>query len=499
MPPISDYLPDFSNSDEMAAWGAIGNMLIGGSAPRYAPNGNGITGGNKLNSLAALAGMGMTGAVQGANGAQAYQQEQLANQNSGVMNPIAQQTAQLGLDKQQALQPLQIGMIKNALNSSQGGGSAPFGMPSSGSGSSGAGIDAADMQFAQAYQLAMASGDMAKAAGVLQSWAEHNPQLAGRVKNEEARNSIVALPGGRQVPGSQIMPAYGSPAPSIAAPQPMQGGSSSNIPMPQPPGSFNGPVPPSAQPVPASQLFPQSSMGINPNDPVEVAAATEAAKAQAEANVKVATAGPVKSAEDQGANLAEAQKAYSVMQSNFPMLQQRIQDLTKANDLSSFGPPKLANGGVLAKVMSPLSSSLNNDAEGNGPITAFHASQDDPVNSANVRLKQTASQGILPEMSSLMGSQNLKGNKYLEGIVSNAGGIDLTTSKTGRQTQINGLAKQYVQSMVAAHDMIANRGGTPDPLPPEVVRAAVQYGTMSKKDAKKYLLSNHAAQFGGDQ
>lgn len=86
---ISDYMPDFSDPNSMAAWGALGNVLIGGSAPRYAPNGNGITGGNKLNSLAALAGMGMTGAVQGADGAQEFQKNQLANQQSQVMNPLA--------------------------------------------------------------------------------------------------------------------------------------------------------------------------------------------------------------------------------------------------------------------------------------------------------------------------------------------------------------------------------------------------------------------------
>lgn len=242
---VSDYLPDFSDPDSMAAWGALGNVLIGGSAPRYAPNGNGITGGNKLNSLAALAGLAVTGAVSGAQGAQQFKANQLENQNAGVMNPINQQMAELGLEKQQALQPLQIGMMKNAMGASGSSGpSAPFGMPQSQGGNGlGGGIDMADQQFAQAYQLAMASGDLAKAAVVMQSWAEHNPQLAGAVKKQQEMNTFQKTPQGTYEMPNGGASSFGSPAP-LLPPQVQQ----QSIPMP--------PTPAQIPQINASQLQP---------------------------------------------------------------------------------------------------------------------------------------------------------------------------------------------------------------------------------------------------
>jgi len=97
---------------------------------------------------------GLAAIPQGVATARALQGQNMQNQMQ-----------RLNLERQQAMQPAMLNMIKNGFGS-------PSGTPNNGSASGGS---PADAQFAQAYQLAMMSGDMGKAATVLQSWAEHNP------------------------------------------------------------------------------------------------------------------------------------------------------------------------------------------------------------------------------------------------------------------------------------------------------------------------------------
>lgn len=182
---------DFNDPNQMAIFGALGNMLIAGGTPIKGQSGMGAG-----NAAALLGGAGLQGAVAGAGGAQKYQATDIANQTAG-----------LGLERQKAIQPYQIKMIQSML----GGGAAPGSLSGGGGGSS-----PADRMFQQAYSLALSSGDMAKASSVLQAWAEHNPKLAGAIEQEKAKNAVHETAGGTMfgingIPGA---PAYGSMAPA---------------------------------------------------------------------------------------------------------------------------------------------------------------------------------------------------------------------------------------------------------------------------------------------
>lgn len=169
--------------------------------------------------------------------------------NIGLQGP-EYQMKELQLQKQQDLQPMQIALAKSGMSMGQGlmsGMPSPSsngtlsqqggGQPTSGQGSQ------ADAQFAQAYRLALMSGsqtgDYKTAANVLQSWAEHNPQLAGQIKNEQEKNTLKELPNGQQVMGSTLMGGKSNQDGSSAITTPSGqivnvGGGSQNIPIPPP-------------------------------------------------------------------------------------------------------------------------------------------------------------------------------------------------------------------------------------------------------------------------
>lgn len=187
-------LIDFNDPNDMALWGALGNVLTVGSTPHPGMSGMGAG-----NAFLALAGAGLQGATTGAQAAQKYQAGDIANQTAG-----------LGLERQKAIQPYQIKMIKDMM-----GGGAPGALGGPGM----ADASPADGMFRQAYSLAMASGDMGKASAVLQAWAEHNPKLAGAIEQEKQKNSVHETPNGPMfgvngIPGSDSSaPAFGSMAP----------------------------------------------------------------------------------------------------------------------------------------------------------------------------------------------------------------------------------------------------------------------------------------------
>lgn len=187
---------DFNDPNDMALWGALGNVLTVGSTPH--PGASGMGAGN---ALLALGGAGLQGAVTGAQAAQKYQAGDIANQTAG-----------LGLERQKAIQPYQIDMIKKMM-----GGQAPGSLAGGVTGPT----SISDGLFQQAYATALASGDMAKVSAVLTSWAEHSPQLAGAIEKEKQRVSVhegpngpyVGYPGGGDISDQAPAQAYGSISP----------------------------------------------------------------------------------------------------------------------------------------------------------------------------------------------------------------------------------------------------------------------------------------------
>lgn len=134
-----------------------------------------------------------------------YQGEQIANQMSA-----------LGLQRMQAMQPGLMSEISGMNGSSTS--------PTSATGGSAA-ASPVDAQFAQAYHLALtkgyASGDFSEAAKVMQSWAEHNPKLAGAVKSEQEAQTPQKMPDGTYKLGAGLFGTKAAPAPNAqtAVPQ----------------------------------------------------------------------------------------------------------------------------------------------------------------------------------------------------------------------------------------------------------------------------------------
>lgn len=184
---ISDYMPDFSDPNTMALFGSLAG-LAQSATPQY--------GVRKINANSALAGVlsnVMGGAVGGAQGAQQFKASDIANQ----MNNLA-------LQKQQILQPMQIGMMQSALgggNTQPGAsvGNAPgsFAPPIGSSPSSMASTSGgADQLGAQALMMAYASGDPKQISTAYLSLYEHNPQLAGAIKSQQESQTPYKMPDG---------------------------------------------------------------------------------------------------------------------------------------------------------------------------------------------------------------------------------------------------------------------------------------------------------------
>lgn len=133
-------------------------------------------------------------------------------QASNQLQQQGQQTQMgaLNLQKAQAMQPAMLGMIKNGFGSPAGGAS----------GTPGNGSSPADQQFQQAYSLAMMSGDMGKASQVLQSWAEHNPSLAGAIETQKANAGITKDANGNIVRAGSALGGNQNPAGAFNPPPP---------------------------------------------------------------------------------------------------------------------------------------------------------------------------------------------------------------------------------------------------------------------------------------
>lgn len=156
----------------MAALAAFAASMGQSSTPQYGPP----------KPFGPILGQAAGNAFAGAGTANNFAKSTMENQATG-----------LSLERMKAMQPMFLKQI-------QGMGQ-PMGVPGG-----------ADSQFGQAYNLAMMSGDMGKAATVLQSWAEHNPELAGKIKKEQEvntpRTEPIYWPGGNAPSGNAgTMPA----------------------------------------------------------------------------------------------------------------------------------------------------------------------------------------------------------------------------------------------------------------------------------------------------
>jgi len=231
---FDQLLPDYSDPNSMAAWGAIGNMLLRGGTPIP---GKGLGAGN---ALAMLAGSGMQGATAGANFAQEYQKQNIGNQMGG-----------LNLQRAQAIQPAILKQIN--------------GMSSGAPGALNGGMSDSDQLALQTLQWAMMSGNPEQISKAYQTIYEHNPNLAGQIENAKARGGIAQTPNG-PVPGYQVPGINNSPFGAMSPPvsdAPMQGTQPSISPV-------QGPqtIPPinasELQPPPQQQLRDASFMPPNP-------------------------------------------------------------------------------------------------------------------------------------------------------------------------------------------------------------------------------------------
>lgn len=193
---LSDLLPDFSDPKAMGVWGALGNALRVGSTPMH------VSGMGAGNALAAITGAGMQGASTGAEGAQGYTAKDIANQ-----------VGQMGLERQRAIQPMQLEMMKKAFGSMGGGIPGSMGGASSlGTGPNGA-MTQADILGGQMLMSAYASGDQGKVTEAFKSLYEHNKELAGAIKNAQEQNTFQKTPQGTYVMPSAGGSSYGSLAP----------------------------------------------------------------------------------------------------------------------------------------------------------------------------------------------------------------------------------------------------------------------------------------------
>lgn len=500
---LDDITPDAGDPSTGMILGLLGGL---GKAASPQFNGNmGISGQSKGNALLQLFG-DLSGGIQGGmQGAQQYKAANMANQSAGI-----------DLQNKQMLNPV---MMQARMNALQGiGGSSPqnpTGLPQQPGSLSGgltpyqqnaqAMIDSAQRHFG-------ITGDDKPLTDAWKSAFENDPSLKAEQTKQTTLNSTAETPNGRvmgyQMPGASSAPGgagspglFGSLSPVLSsavmksvvgdrttggqgpgnqqAPEPtdptqnpysnipaMQGMPSGQQPMPQippvPQGALGGQQMPPPPTMPVSQGMPLPPVGQTSNVPAFnpfSSVSTEAAK---------------KSASENAENAAEAGKTYNVMNANFDNMMQRVKDMTEANKASSFSP-------------------MNTD-EGHGLVTMYHDLRNDPTASANAILQQRAAQGVLPELGPALSQAGIKGNKFLEGLANQANNIDLSKGQAGRQTQIDGLMKAYIQNMKSSHDQVSGLGGNPSPLPPNVVAQAVKYGVMTRPQAEKYLRENHGMQ-----
>lgn len=501
---LDDITPDAGDPTTGMILGLLGG-LGKAAAPQFIAGGKegsmGVTGQSKGNALLQLFG-DLSGGIQGGmKGAQEYRAADTANQSSG-----------LDLQNKQMLNPVMMNARMNALQGINGSNPQnPTGLPQQ-PGSLSGGMTPyqqnAQAMINSAQRHFGITGDDKPLTDAWKSAFENDPSLKAEQTKQTTLNSTAETPNGRvmgyQMPGAMGAPGgagspglFGSFAPAIssAAMKSVMGDRTTGG---QGPGNQQAPEPtdptqnpysniPAMQGLPGGQQIPQvppvpqgalSGQQVPPPPTMPVSQGAQLPPVGQTSNVPafnpfnaVSTEAAKKSASENAENVAEAAKTYNVMNANFDNMMQRVKDMTKANEDSSFSP-------------------MNSD-EGHGMVTMYHDIRNDPTSEANAILQQRAAQGVLPELGPALSQAGIKGNKFLEGLANQANNIDLSKGKVGRQTQIDGLMKAYLQNMKSSHDQISGLGGNASPLPPTAIAQAVKYGVMTRAEAEKYLRENH--------
>lgn len=309
------------------------------------------------------------------------------------------QTKVLNLQRQQALQPLQIASMKQAYGQ--------IGSPTGASGNGQQPMSVTDQQFASAYRLALMSGDMKTAANVMQSWAEHNPQLAGEVKHQQELNTFQKTPQGTYaMPNSQSGTAPIDPV------------SSQEIP-----------------PVPASALPPPPSPSQIPNNPF---AQDRTASFMPPQTPQVPTSSPPK----------------PLMASDGKPIVPNIDAMTKfkpdPSGIPSYGNiPNTETGVALQK------SIQDEDVKGNAEMTANLSS----IQKEQYRLKQLSDVYKQAQSGTLLAQNPDVANQLVAwGVIKDPSQIhDLAMIQKG-------VANQAIQIIQQTKDANANLGGAPSRL-----------------------------------
>lgn len=194
--PLFDMDPDTANA--LVNFG--GSMMQAGGQPGA--------------SFAGAAGAG----VQGMQAGKLQRQQLMAAQ-------MQNQMGQLNLQRAQAMQP----MVMNQINGMTQGNGMP-GAPGNtgGNGTSGGGSPASGYA-AQALMAAYASGNQEQISKAYLSLYEHDPALAGQIKNEQEGNTFFKTPEGGYKKGKD-MAGGNNPAPSAGQPRMASAGGSINPP-----------------------------------------------------------------------------------------------------------------------------------------------------------------------------------------------------------------------------------------------------------------------------
>lgn len=497
---MDDITPDPGDPTTGMILGLLGG-LGKAATPLNAPGGMGVNKLNKLSALFGTLGAGAEGIQGGMQGAQQYRANNLANQSAGI-----------DLQNKQMLNPIMMQARMNALQGMPGSNAQnPTGLPQQ-PGSLSGGLTPyqqnAQAMINSAQRHFGITGDDKPLTDAWKSAFENDPSLGAEKEKQKTLNSVQTTPNGPmagyQIPGMSNAPGgagspglFGSLAPNISSAL-MKGIIADREPAGTGPGNQQPPEPmenpygnvPAMQGLPSNgqpmpQVPPVSMGGQPPQPPMPPQMRTQPPIQPVQQDVtssipafnpfsKVSTEAATKTATDNASNAAEAAKTYNVMNSNFPNMMQRIKDMSDANKQASFNPL--------------------NDEEGHGLLTSLHDTFNDQTSQANAILQQRAAQGVLPELGPALSQAGIKGNKFLETLANQSNNIDLSKGRVGRQTQIDGLMKAYIQNMKSSHDQISGLGGNPSPLPPPVIAQAVKYGVMTRTEAEKYLKENHGMQ-----
>lgn len=198
---------------------------------------------------------------------------------------------------------------------------------------------------------------------------------------------------------------------------------------------------------------------------------------------KANSAESVKTAE----NLADAQKTYSVAESNLPRALERFKQLRLAAPDASYG------AGVNEAGDSDGPSGITTKLAQTGVGQYFEPK----TAAANQVLAQASKQGILAELGPQL--QGLKGNKFLESIANGASGLNMADPPAAKLNAINGLQDQYIANLKSLAAQRRSYGDKDAPTNEQIDKIVSQYNYKPQSAADevkgKFPQQNNPTQF----